>query len=165
MKVIRLHMLRYYKHQFVPFDRTLELYFVGCSHRCPGCQNEFLQDPDFEETRDVDAVEIVRELLEYVPIAKQVHILGGEPLEQDRTALVELLFLLKETGFKNIVLFTGTTLDPEKVTKEDELFRYVDFVKYGSYDASLPNYKKTPDEKTGIVLATTNQKIIVPKEN
>ena len=159
-----MHTLKYYKHQFIPFDCTLELYFVGCSNGCPGCQNEFLQNPNFEETRELDAVQIVRELMEYVDIAKQVHILGGEPLEQDETAMTELIFLLKKSGFRNIILFTGKNLKPEEITRDRDVFEFVDFVKTGCYDSRFPNTENIPDELTGMVLATTNQKVVVPKE-
>lgn len=164
MRIIELHTLRYYKHQFVPFDRTLELYFVGCTNGCPGCQNEFLQNPDFEEAKELDAVQIVQELMDYVDIARQVHILGGEPLEQDETAMTELLYLLKKSGFKNIILFTGKNLEPEEITRDKNVFEFVDFVKIGCYDSLFPNIENTPDELTGMVLATTNQRVVVPKE-
>lgn len=156
-------MLTYYKHQFIPYDRVLELYFTGCHNGCKNCQNYFLQDKYCEGYREIDAVEIMLEIKDYKNIAKQVHILGGEPLEQDHVALIELCYMLKESGFKNIILFTGKNIDENTISKKNDLFKYVDFVKYGAYDERFPNIEKIADIKTGLILATTNQKIIEVK--
>ena len=150
--------LAYYKHQFVASDRTLELYFVGCNFECPGCQNQFLWLTN-EETRYITPDSICEELTDYVEIAKQVHILGGEPLMQPVKALEELFHKLREMGFKNIILFTGYEFD-EKTLKEQSLFKNIDFIKMGRYDRDKPNTEKIPDKNTGIILATTNQRIV-----
>lgn len=157
--MIAIDTLAYHKHQFTSIDRTLELYFAGCHHNCQDCQNKELQIQSKETCTWVTPIGICSTLFDYVNIAKQVHILGGEPLEQSVSAINELTYLLKEMGFKTIILFTGNTLTQEYICKSNKVFEYVDYVKTGPYIKSLPNIDKIPDKETGIVLATTNQKI------
>lgn len=158
---IYIEKLAFYKHQFVTKDRTLELYFAGCHHNCVNCQNKFLQVQSAETCKWITPTELCIQLIDYVNIAKQIHIVGGEPLEQSNSALSELCLLLKNMGFKcPIILFTGNDLDPNYINKSHPVFKNVDYVKYGHYEPTLPNTEKIKDELTGIELATTNQKII-----
>ena len=93
--------LFYHKHQFVPKDRTLELYFTGCSIKCKNCQNYFLQERNEENTRIISVQELISELQDYPSITRQVHILGGEPLEQNLEVEVNVkLFKKDELGKK-----------------------------------------------------------------
>jgi organic radical activating enzyme len=153
--------LFYYKHQFVPLDKTLELYFSGCSLRCPGCHNSFLQDRTSENTKEVSVGEILCEIEDYVSIASQVHILGGEPLEQDLKALSVLLEELRKKGFKNIILFTGWDIPQSYLKKEWDLFKHCDYIKTGNYDENQLNHSKTliPDSPP-FPLASKNQTFI-----
>lgn len=157
--MIVIDTLAYHKHQFSSVDRTLELYFAGCHHNCPDCQNKELQVQSIETCKWTTPISVCAELFDYVGIAKQVHILGGEPLEQPVNAINELTFLLKEMGFKNIILFTGSIIPKEFITKSNKVFEHVDYVKTGPYDKTNPNIEKIPDTETGIILASTNQKI------
>lgn len=153
--------LYYYKHQFVPLDRTLELYFSGCSLRCSGCHNSFLQERTSKNTREISVGDILCEIEDYVSIASQVHILGGEPLEQDHKALSLFLEELKKKGFKNIILFTGWDFPQSYLEKEWDLFKHCDYVKTGHYDENQLNTSKTliPDSPT-FPLASKNQTFI-----
>ena len=153
--------LYYHKHQFVPLDKTLEIYFSGCSLRCPNCHNAFLQERTKENCKEVSSSEILEELKDYVDIATQVHILGGEPLEQDLNELSSLLKGLRELGYKNIILFTGWDFPHSFIEKNWSLFQHCDFVKTGHYDESQPNTEKTllPDSP-GFPLASKNQTFI-----
>lgn len=158
--------LFYHKHQFVPLDRTLELYFSGCSLRCSGCHNSFLQERTSENTREVSVGEILCEIEDYVSISSQVHILGGEPLEQDHKALGFLLETLRKKGFKNIILFTGWDVPQSYIEKEWDLFKYCDYVKTGHYDENQKNDSKTllPDSPA-FPLASKNQTFIKVNKN
>ena len=153
--------LFYHKHQFVPLDRTLEIYFTGCSLRCPGCHNSFLQERTSENSRELSVGEILEELKDYVSISSQVHILGGEPLEQDQRALSLFLKGLREMGFTNIILFTGWDFPQSYVEKEWELFKHCDYIKTGHYDENNLNHTKTliPDGPS-FPLASKNQTFI-----
>lgn len=150
--------LFYHKHQFVPLDRTLEIYFTGCSLRCSGCHNSFLQERTSENTRELSVGEILEELKDYISISSQVHILGGEPLEQDHRALSSFLKGLREIGFSNIILFTGWDFPHSYIEKEWELFQYCDYIKVGHYDENQLNKERTLDTNSpNIPLASKNQ--------
>lgn len=151
-------MLAFYKHQFVSVDRTLELYFSGCSRKCPGCQNEELQTIK-PGTVYYSPLGILDTLLDYVEVANQVHILGGEPMEQPRDPMVELLRLLKVYGFKNIVLFTGYDIPENRINRDAPIFKYIDFLKTGAYDETNLNTEKVKEPVLGLVLASNNQKV------
>lgn len=158
--VTSLNILYYFKHQFVPVDRILEIYFVGCHNNCKGCHNCQLQDRNFKSTRIITPTEILMEVIVYKNIAKQVHILGGEPLEQPTQSIIEFTDLLKSSGFKNITLFTGSKIEESDITRSNPIFRNVDYVKIGRYDETQLNTKKIKDKYLGITLASLNQKVI-----
>ena len=153
--------LYYYKHQFVPLDRTLELYFSGCTMKCEGCHNQFLQERNESNTKVVTVDDIIHEIKDYTNITSQVHIVGGEPLEQDLRELKLLLQRMKILGFHDIILFTGKTLSEEFIKENMDLFQYCDYLKIGHYDISQLNLEKTliPDAP-GFPLASKNQRFI-----
>lgn len=151
-------MLAFYKHQFVSVDRTLELYFCGCSRKCPGCQNPELQTIN-PGTIWYSPMGIIDILIDYIDVAEQVHILGGEPLEQPREPMVELCRLLKACGFKNIVLFTGYDIPESKISRDVPIFKHIDFLKTGPYDQTQLNTEKLKEPVLGLTLASLNQKI------
>ena len=136
------NILYYHKHQFIPVDRTLELYFTGCSIKCKNCQNYFLQERNKENTRILTVEELISELKDYPFITKQVHILGGEPLEQDLVILSNLLKELRKMKFHDIILFTGYNLSLQDIKEKMFLFQYCDYVKIGNYDESQLNTEK-----------------------
>lgn len=154
--------LYYHKHQFIPLDRTLELYFTGCSLKCPNCHNEFLQERTKENSKELSSKEILSELKDYKGICSQIHILGGEPLEQDLKELSTLLRELKENlGNFELILFTGWDFPYSFVEKNWFLFKYCDYIKVGHYDENQKNIDKTliPDAPA-FALASKNQKFI-----
>lgn len=157
--LLYINTLSYHKHQYIPVDHTLELYFVGCHHNCEDCQNKELQVQSSDNCRWLTPLEICAELTDYINIAKSVHILGGEPLEQSPQAISELADLLKELGFGPIILFTGNDIPKEYIKQTTSVFKYIDYVKTGKYDKTLLNINKISDKQTGIVLASLNQKI------
>ena len=153
--------LFYHKHQFIPTDRTLELYFTGCSIRCNNCQNYFLQERNKENTRIITVQDLISELQDYPSITKQVHILGGEPLEQNLEVLSNLLKELRKMKFQNIILFTGYNLTNQDVKEKMFLFQYCDYIKTGNYDESQLNKEKTLiSDGPSFPLASKNQTFI-----
>ena len=151
--------LYYHKHHFIPLDRTLELYFVGCTQGCRNCHNAFLKERSESVTRVLSVKEVLDELKDYIHVTTQVHILGGEPLEQNLDELSDLLKGLKNLGFKNIVLFTGKNLTQDYIDETMWLFQHCDYLKTGNYDESQLNIEKSKSI-LGFSLATKNQKII-----
>jgi organic radical activating enzyme len=109
-------------------------------------------------------MEILQELKDYVGFTSQIHILGGEPLEQNFNELSSFLKGLREMGFTNIILFTGWDFPYSYVEKNWELFQHCDYIKIGHYDSSQPNTSKAliPDAPP-FALASKNQTFIKVK--
>jgi anaerobic ribonucleoside-triphosphate reductase activating protein len=80
----------------------LDVFFQGCSLKCPGCQNPDLQDPNggFE----IDTDEIINHLNQHRDFYQALVFLGGESLEQDKAVLD--LASRSRSGLYN-VLYTG----------------------------------------------------------
>jgi hypothetical protein len=78
--------------------------------------------------------------------------MGGEPLNQDRKSLNELILFLRQLN-KELWLFTRST----EVDNID-----VDYVKLGMYIEGLPS-KEYPEYN--LTLASNNQKVIKLKDS
>lgn len=143
--------LYFHREQFVPVSRSLELYFEGCDIHCTDCQNPEL----WVKTKDslIQPQELIKKLLIYRDIQKDVHILGGEPTLQEESSMSEFLLELKVAGFKNIIFFTGKNLSVEDYS----YFRFCDYIKTGPYVCGLESYI---EPVLGLTLASNNQKII-----
>ena len=82
------------------------LFTVGCSHRCPGCQNAHMWDP--AGGHDADA-QTLAALLAATDLP--VTISGGEPFDQ-AADLATLLYHLRERApFRHVILYTGYTFE------------------------------------------------------
>ncbi len=82
------------------------LFVTGCSHKCPGCFNEELQDFEAGKIWDSKSRD---EIIEYLknPMVVGLNLLGGEPLEQTMdTSLRDLLREVRAMD-KSIWLWTG----------------------------------------------------------
>jgi len=133
--------MKYTATEYDMGTRTLDVYFSGCSLRCPGCHNEELWD---SEGNQKDLTELVSSLSS--PLVTTVRIMGGEPTEQE--GLLDFLKVLKSLGL-SVWLFTGF---PSIATK---YLPYVDYIKLGAYEEGLEGWE-TP---FGFPLASTNQMI------
>jgi anaerobic ribonucleoside-triphosphate reductase activating protein len=89
---------------------ALDVFFQGCSLKCPGCQNPDLQD--FRGGSWWNTAEIFDILKENKDFYQAMVFLGGEPLEQP-SALIELASKSKVCN----VLYTGWIYDkiPNKI--------------------------------------------------
>jgi hypothetical protein len=137
----------FYKEQISPTDNILEIYFAGCSEKCPECFNENLWEKSAGKEKSPG--EILEILKDYKDIASQVHILGGEPSEQPADEMTIFLANLS-LMFPNIprVFFTGKDfLDPPP---------FCTHLKTGAFDKNLPESEKT---ELGWKLASNNQKL------
>lgn len=87
----------------------ITIWVAGCSHHCPGCQNEhtwsWKQGQQIEDVR-----EQILELCED-PNIDGITISGGDPLAQDEHALLDLIHFLedfnKKFPNKNVWIYTG----------------------------------------------------------
>jgi anaerobic ribonucleoside-triphosphate reductase activating protein len=141
--------------QFNVESSTLEIYFSGCTIRCPNCHNKELQD-----------FKVGVHYLEYMPrltyqlsrpFVDNIALMGGEPLEQGRLNLetfTQRLRWFDKYNKRSLWLYTGFEFDavPEWAK------RSFDFIKCGAYDENL---KSDNYISHGIQLASTNQRVYV----
>lgn len=137
--------------------KSFEIYLSGCDGYCNGCHNEELWDfgagTHYKEwlPRIQEKVNMFPSLVEYI------WVLGGEPLLQNKTELMDLLSFLQELE-KKTVLWTRFSLED---VKKEGLLEYLWAVKVGEYREELA---KDNYFSNGIQLASTNQKLIILKE-
>ena len=83
------------------------VFLSGCYHKCPGCHNDDMQNPDYGE--GLDHTEVLGRIQANIPIIKGVTISGGEPFLQSHK-LVPLLEGAKKLGL-DIWVYTGYTYE------------------------------------------------------
>lgn len=134
--------------------KCLEIYISGCnSPHCFKCHNPGLQNFSSDDNLEQSQKEIYLKIA--TGMVEEIHLLGGEPLDQDLKKLKELIIFIKTFKKYNIKIWLWTKYD-DYMDRIDFL-HLIDYVKYGRYEKDLPSYT---DKNTGIVLASNNQKII-----
>ena len=134
---------------------VLEIYVSGCDGYCKGCHNEELWD--FKIGRDYKEVldEIHNLLKGYrdprLLQIKQVWIMGGEPLLQNREELYDLLDHVGHYDGLELAIFTRF----EELDLDPELLSRCDFIKCGPYIEG-DGYKLDGE----IILRSKNQYIL-----
>ena len=129
---------------------SLEIYFAGCNlPHCPGCHNSELHDFSL----DSNVNEYRRRIKSKVEtgMIEEIHLMGGEPLDQDLKILKDLCQYIKSYGLK-IWLWTKY----HNYEKRIDFLNLIDYVKYGRYRKELPEYY---NKEYDILLASDNQKI------
>lgn len=109
--------IKWYDISNGPGVRT-SLFVSGCTHHCKSCFNKVTWDFNYGEKW---TKEIEDEFIEHLkkPEIKGLNILGGEPLQQDKT-LLKLLKRVKDEVKKPIWLWTGYTIE-EILQSNDKL--------------------------------------------
>jgi len=136
---------------------ALEVYLAGCTTpHCPGCHNKDLWDfrngaplPDWTG-------EIERWGREYGNLIERVWVLGGEPLDQKKADLVNLLTVLRAT-FPGRSFWLFTRYPKEEVPKY--ILPLVSFVKSGPYKEELGKTETLHVDGIKLKLGSKNQKI------
>ena len=82
------------------------LFFQGCPHHCPGCQNPETHDPVGGTERNV--ADVIQEILQ-TKYLDGLTFSGGDPLLQPE-AVIEIAQAAKAAGL-NIWLYTGWTFE------------------------------------------------------
>lgn len=144
--------------QYNLHDRAFEIYVAGCNSQphCKGCHNPESWDFDggYELTTSVRD-KIYKKISRFNTLIDRIYILGGEPLDNDIDALIEIVEFLADNAHKEIWLFTRYGLYdlPSLLGNKLILFAYI---KCGVYDDT-----KLSDEhyEHGIKLASTNQHV------
>ena len=117
------------------------LWLSGCSHHCPGCQNQITWDPDSGVPFDLAAR---KELWSYLDkdYCSGLTLSGGDPLYFDNwVEVLELVieFRKRYGNTKTIWLYTGYEM---KDIKKNPILNYVDVVVDGRYDEKQRNTKR-----------------------
>jgi anaerobic ribonucleoside-triphosphate reductase activating protein len=129
--------------------KSLEIYVSGCDGTCTDCHNEELHSFDI----GTDYKKIMHNILDKLrnPLIEKVFILGGEPLLQNRSSMIDMISFLKK-GKRDIFLFTRFEI--EQI--DNDILELVDYIKTGKY---IKNLKTENNLSYGIKLASSNQKI------
>lgn len=129
----------------------LDVYFIGCSHGCEGCQNSTLRVLTDESSKVLYSsfVELLRGLLGRLR-TKRVCLLGGDPLYiTNRLVTKHLIEDMKDVMF---CVYTGYDIEEVK-----DYVAGAKYVKCGVYDSSQ---RQIPcKNEKGITFASKNQKL------
>ncbi|MCH5220196.1 MAG: anaerobic ribonucleoside-triphosphate reductase activating protein [Muribaculaceae bacterium] len=123
------------------------IYFAGCLHQCPGCQNPQSWPMDSGTEMTIDEI---MKIVEYNDF--NVTFSGGDPLYQV-PGLIELAKRIKTFG-KNIWLYTGFTFEEIKASATlRPIISLVDAIVDGPFIESLR-------DETLLFRGSSNQRII-----
>ena len=104
-------------------DWAVIIYFTGCSNNCVNCQNKELQNPDYKSS--ILSIQDEENLFNFIKdICKKqdtnkIVFSGGDPLDQDRLSLSELMQLIKcvRRNYPNKTIWLYTGYEYEKLNK------------------------------------------------
>ena len=140
--------------QFTLKTNSLEIYLSGCNGKpkCKNCHNP--EGWNFKAGKEYNSEyyqEIKNKVNNFDNIIKNIMIMGGEPLDQEKDEFNSFLSDMKKL---NKIMWLFTRYDIEETP--DNINEFFDYVKCGRYLEEL-----TTDSHTqyGIKLATSNQKI------
>ena len=107
------------------------IYFSGCSHHCPGCQNT--QTWDINAGNDTDIDDVLKTVIDN---DFDVTFSGGDPLFQVEEA-TELAKRIKHIG-KNIWCYTGYTYEQILAdSRLSQILPFIDVLVDGRFDINL----------------------------
>lgn len=141
--------------QYTLENKSLEIYVSGCLAipKCSGCHNP--ESWDFNKGTLYDFSGICKKVTDFDQLIDNVMVMGGEPLDNEHSALASLLLDLRSLG-KKIWLFTRYEFEDVP----PEIKSLCDFVKVGAYKKELAvDY----NVQFGVKLSTANQCIIALK--
>lgn len=132
-------------------DSCLSIYFMGCNHKCEGCQNLEFGDPNYiEGTIDLSPNDLVNYIEKDIKKtnSNKITLLGGDPL-YDMNFLKEFLSFIPK--IYEICIYTGYNIDEIKDLKGFK------FIKTGKYIKHLDQKSEKTDSY--IKFSTSNQKL------
>lgn len=135
------------------YDMRAVVFFQGCSHHCAGCQNKHTWS--FKLNCIMTPEQILNHIVEEeLPTVKNITLSGGDPFDQEKDELNELLHLLYNEGY-NIWCYTGYTYEELSYKYYSEL-GLIDVLVDGEYIEQLNDGKK--------YRGSSNQRIIDMRE-
>lgn len=138
--------MRIAKVDYNPETNSIEVYVTGCKLRCKGCHNYQLQS-FVAGTPWRDHLSALTRT--FIP---RLMIMGGEPQDQDRSAMLEFLDLMGEF-YPEIWVFTGyEEVDPAILAR-------VNRAKVGPYMEDREGWTYTCADGCEVHLASNNQTV------
>ena len=140
-------------------DLAVIVYFQGCDHNCPNCQNKELQVCNKENAKSVkETYDLITNYCKRANTNKIV-LSGGDPFyPENRNEILSLIDTLENNGYE-VCVYTGYELDDIETfyILDPRILSYPTYLKCGRYIESLreKEWGKTDDF---FKLATTNQK-------
>lgn len=117
------------------------IYFAGCKHECPSCQNPTTWEPDQgEPVRNY--TERIKDILRN-PFIDGITLTGGDPFYDDAELLAFLLdlkdYIVEINPRLNIWVYTGYTYEEIlELPYGKECLKLVDVLVDGKYNEALP---------------------------
>jgi anaerobic ribonucleoside-triphosphate reductase activating protein len=138
----------------------VSLFVQGCTHHCKGCFNpetwDFNNGKEWTKEVEDNFIELCKR-----PHIDFISILGGEPFDQDKHILSNLLKKIKrETNNKDIYVWSGYAFDESDFLSEnyEGMFNYIDYLIDGEFQLD----KRDLSLK---LRGSSNQRIIDVKES
>ena len=137
---------------------ALEIYVSGCTRKCQGCQNSYIQKfgygtPWIEWNKK-------NSKKYYNSLVSKIWILGGDLLCQEYEDIVYLVNDIKKSTRKELWLWTGETLENIKKSKYLlDIALMFDYIKSGPYDINNKEKVTYIIEDRELEIAGSNQSI------
>ncbi len=111
------------------------LFLSGCPHHCPLCHNSEMQNSNYGEQVDYDA--ILKRIEKVLPLIDGLTLSGGEPFMQVQ-ALIPFLEYIRSKWHLSVWCYTGYTYeDICQNPLHKELLKFIDVLIDGPFVASL----------------------------
>ena len=129
----------YYPVQTLGYGNRVGIWTIGCIHHCENCSNPELWE--FDSSKDIS----IDKIISCVRQAKEVDgvtITGGDPFEQAEE-LYRLVKALKNLGIKDILVYSGYTIDELRIKGQIEraILKEIGILVDGQYVDSLNDNK------------------------
>jgi organic radical activating enzyme len=135
-------------------SQALVIFFMGCEHKCIGCQNEIFQDREYKDAVDYSIKQLYDEVYSicYQHKTNKIIFSGGDCLDPANIDFTKQ-FVKNYGNIFDICIYTGYTINEIK-SKDIKGFK---FIKTGRYDEKC----KQESIKTNsyFQLASSNQEI------
>ena len=112
------------------------LWICGCSHGCPGCQNEQMQKASFGTPMTTGDLESLCKSINR-PMIDGLTLSGGDPMYLQNRGELRLVcqFVKSQCPDKSIWMYTGYRFED---IKHDPILEYIDVVVDGKYMQDRP---------------------------
>ena len=110
------------------------VFFTGCTHNCPGCFNDNIQDFEEGVEFDRDMEDILFDFLDDKYVSG-LCILGGEPFQQDMSILYRLVYKANVVSRKPVHIWSGYTYEElQEIPGAKDVLRHCTTLIDGRFD-------------------------------